>query len=720
MATAAAPAPPPPGGARRRARPLPSAAPPRRDQGRIPGASYLPSSIARLAAVAAGDRPADLIVRDCSLVSVYTGEVLRGTDVAVSGDRIAYVGPDASHARGPRTRLHDARGRHACPGLADPHVHLDQFVLPSEFAARAALRGTTSMFSDPIDIVRVAGQEGLAEFARLCGSLPVRIFQAVPGGLPVEPRFGHGPALSPEEEAAAAARPDVACMGEVFSWTKITARNAAAMRSVASMLGSGCPVNGHTAGASGAKLNAYAAAGIHSCHEPIDGGQAAERLRLGMWVMAREGSIRRDLRAILAGLRGSGARLDRLMLCSDGVDPLDLERHGHMDRCVREAAAAGVPPAEAIAMASRNCFDHYGMSRDLGGVAPGRLADIVVLDDLESFRVSDVFVGGAQTVASGRLAASRPGARRQPPRRRPRAWTRRTVMLRRLSPADFAVRPRGRGGAAERRARVEANTIDLATEIVTRRGAADLEARDGNVRAASGDDIWKAAAFDRVRGSGRSAVAFLRGFGADGIGAFASTWSFHENDLVVIGRDEADMAAAANAVIATRGGMAVVSPSSGGRGRGSGGIVTASAAGRPAAPGLSASPTPPPPPLPSRPGRGSSGGSSGGSGRRPRSPMAARPRPSGGGADGPGRRRLLASMPLEFAGIASTAPFDEAAGQFRAVNEAIADAGCPLARPHLVPLFLPFLALPSVRLLHAGMVDVRSRTLIPALAGRRN
>ncbi len=656
-----------------------------RDPGRIPGASYLPSSISRLAAVAAGDRPADLIVRDCSLVSVYTGEVLRGTDVAVSGDRIAYVGPDASHARGPSTRLYDARGRHACPGLADPHVHLDQFVLPSEFAARAALRGTTSMFSDPIDIVRVAGYEGLAEFARLCGSLPVRIFQAVPGGLPVEPRFGHGPALSPEEEAAAAARPDVACMGEVFSWTKITARNAPAMRSVASMLGLGCPVNGHTAGASGAKLSAYAAAGIHSCHEPIDGGQAAERLRLGMWVMAREGSIRRDLRGILAGLLAAGARLDRLMLCSDGVDPVDLETHGHMDRCVREAAAAGVPPAEAIAMASRNCFDHYGMSRDLGGIAPGRLADIVVLGDLETFRVSDVFVGGKQTVESGRLAAP-PGRRPRPPRRRPRAWTRRTVMLRRLSPADFAVRPRG-GASAERRVRVEANTIDLATEIVTRRGAAELEARDGNVRAASGDDIWKAAAFDRVRGSGRSAVAFLRGFGADGIGAFASTWSFHENDLVVIGRDEADMAAAANAVIATRGGMAVVSPSSSG---GRGGGRAASAARRPAAASSLSRAPPPPPPAPGR----------------------------GRGGDGDGGRRLLASMPLEFAGIASTAPFDEAAAQFRAVNEAIADAGCPLARPHLVPLFLPFLALPSVRLLHAGMVDVRSRTLIPALAGR--
>ena len=673
MAPAAAPRPPRP------PRPDPPASRRRHDPGRIAGASYLPTSMHRLAAVASGDRPADLVIRNCSLVSVYTGEVIEGTDVAVSGDRIAYVGPGAPRARGgarrgsggtTTTRVHDARGRHVCPGLADPHIHLDQFVLPSEFAARAVLRGTTSMFSDPVDITRVAGYEGLAEFARLCaGPVPARIFQAVPGGLPVEPRFGHGPALSPAEEAAAAARPDVACMGEVFSWTKITRRNAAAMRSVASMLGMGCPVNGHTAGASGAKLCAYAAAGIHSCHEPTSAGQAAERLRLGMWVMAREGSIRRDLRAILEGLRGSGASLDRLMFCSDGVDPADLSRYGHMDHCVREAVAAGIDPARAIAMSSRSCFDYYGMSRDLGGVAPGRLADMVVLDDLERFAVADVFVGGRQVVGSGRLLAPGGGMRaRQPSRRRPRAWTRRTVMLRRLVPDDFAVRARGPRSARPRR--VAVNTIDLATEIITRRGTAELEARDGSVRASPDADVWKAAAFDRVRGSGRGAVAFLRGFGAPGIGAFASTWSFHENDLVVIGRDDVSMAAAANAA-------AFPSSAVAGAGAGAaGGMAVVSAD----APGPSASP------------------------------------PAGSAAARRCQRRILALMPLGFAGIASAAPFDEAAAQLETVNLAISDAGCPLARPHLVPLFLPFLALPAVRLLHAGMVDVRSRTLLPALA----
>ena len=394
--------------------------------------------------------------------------------------------------------------------------------------------------------------------------------------------------------------------------------------------------------------------------------------------MAREGSIRRDLRGIVEGLRGSGASLDRLVFCSDGVDPADLTRHGHMDHCVREAVAAGIEPARAIAMSSRACFDYYGMSRDLGGVAPGRLADMVVLDDLEKFAVSDVFVGGRQVVGSGRLLAAGGGAGAgsgrgrgaRPPAggraRRPRAWTRRTVMLRRLVPGDFAVRPRGPRSARPRR--VAVNTIDLATEIITRRGTAELEARDGSVRASPDADVWKAAAFDRVRGSGRGTVAFLRGFGAPGIGAFASTWSFHENDLVVIGQDDDSMAAAANAAASPR------------RGAGAGGMAVVSAG----APG------------PSEPSRASAAGPTTGSGS--------------------GRRSILALMPLGFAGIASTAPFDEAAGQLEAVNSAIADAGCPLARPHLVPLFLPFLALPAVRLLHAGMVDIRSRTLLPALA----
>lgn len=578
-------------------------------------------SIEHLNAVAMGESDADMILTDCSLVSVYTNEIIPHTQIAVAGGRIAYVGPDARHTAGEKTRMIDLRGRYVAPGFADPHTHIDQFVMPSELVARSLLCGTTSLFSDPIDVVAVAGHRGFCEFVRHTRDLPARIFHVVPGGIPVDTRFSHGAVMSPSEQSSAIRRGDALGLGEVFSWTKVTARDPATMSSIARMLESDCVINGHTAGASGAKLNAYVSSGILSCHEPINTGQVLERMRLGMWVMMREGSIRRDLKDMIPELLSSGARLDRLMFCSDGLDPADIEDFGHIDHCVREAVRLGIDPIDAITMASRNCFDYYNMARDLGGIAPGRLADMLVLDDLESFRPRDVFVGGERVVQDGRLTAeivakAAPG------------WITGTVRLGRLSPEDFAV-PSESGSAT-------ANTIVLLTEIVTKLGSADLVVRDGNVAPSRDADVWKVAAFDRTFGTGRRAVGFLENFGAE-IGAFASTWSFHENDLIVIGSDESDMAAAANA-LAPGGGMTAV-------------------------------------------------------------------------RDG----ETLAHMPLQFGGIISTDPFGTVSSNFASVTDSIVDAGCRFKRPHLVPLFLPFLALPSVRILHSGIIDVKRRAVMPAL-----
>jgi len=490
--------------------------------------------------VAMGQADADLVVRGASVVSVYTGEILEDTDVAVAGDTIAYVGPDASHASGRRTRTLEARGRYLYPGLADPHTHIDQFVLPSEAVGRSLLRGVTSIFSDPIDAVAVAGARGFAEFRRLCSGLPARVFNAVPGGLPVDPEFGHGKTLSPARARAAVREPDVPCLGEVFSWTRVTSRDPAAMDLISAVLGEGRPVNGHTAGASGKKLNAYVGSGIISCHEPVDFGQAAERLRLGMWVMVREGSIRRDLGAIMSEVVSRGLRTDRIMFCSDGLDPRELESTGHIDHCLREAVRLGVPPAEAVAMGSRNCFDYYGMGARLGGIAPGRLADMALSDDLERFRPSDVFVGGRHVVSSGRLAV--------PVRRRaPGPALRGTVRAGRISERDFAVPATGD--------EAEANVIRLSTPIVTSLERRAVPVTGGSASADPSGGVCKAAAFDRSGRTRARAVGFVSGMGLES-GALASTWNFHENDLLVVGADEADMAAAANAV--SGGGMAAV------------------------------------------------------------------------------------------------------------------------------------------------------------------
>src|SRR3972149_2475868 len=187
-----------------------------------------------------GEKKADLILKNCSLVNVYSHEILPQTQIAIVNERIAYVGLDASHTLGSKTIVMDLQGKYVTPGFADPHIHIDQFVLPSELAKKSLLCGVTSLFSDPIDIVSVCGYRGFREFVKLTQNLPIRFFHLVPGGLPVDRKFSHGK-----------------------------------------------------------KLNAYVSSGILSCHEPVNFEQVLERLRLGMWIMIREGSIRRDLKEIL-------------------------------------------------------------------------------------------------------------------------------------------------------------------------------------------------------------------------------------------------------------------------------------------------------------------------------------------------------------------------------------------------------------------------------------
>ena len=193
-------------------------------------ATKLAGAISSLNAVAMGDAAADLVLTDCAVVSVYTREVIEGSQVAISGDRIAYVGPDASHTVGPKTARMDMAGRYVTPGFADPHVHIDQFVLPGEMAKKSLLCGVTTLFSDPIDIVSVAGNAGFREFLKACSDLPIRIFNVVPGGLPVDPKFSHGRSLTADQAKSAVRNPNVLGLGEVFSWIKVTTRDPKTMR----------------------------------------------------------------------------------------------------------------------------------------------------------------------------------------------------------------------------------------------------------------------------------------------------------------------------------------------------------------------------------------------------------------------------------------------------------------------------------------------------------
>ena len=582
----------------------------------------LSSSIQTLNAVAVGDKAADLVLENCSLVNVYTGEILPETQVAISKDRIAYVGEDASHTKGKKTVVINLEKKFITPGFADSHIHIDQFFSPAEFVKKSLLCGVTSLFADSVDIVSTCGFSGFKEFIKMTSGLPARFFHVVPGGTPVDRKFSHVKSLSPTEEKSALRMPGVLGLGEVFSWTKVTKRDSKTMKTLSTMLENNCVINGHTAGMSGKKLNAYVSSGILSCHEPINFEQVIERLRLGMWIMIREGSIRRDIKDIIPLVLANKTNKDRLMFCSDGLDPIDITKFGHIDHCIREAVKLGLNLTDAISMASKNCFDYYNMGMDLGGIAPGKLADILVFDDLMKLKPKKIFVGGMLVLSNGTIVSK---IKKHPVPK----WMTKTVKLNKFTEDNFSIKSHSD--------LVDVNVIDMKTEIITKKAHETLSVKDENVIPSYDKDVWKVAAFDRTFGSTKHAVGFLKNFGPR-IGAFASTWSFHENNMIVIGSNEKDMAIAANSLLRTQGGMVVVY-----------------------------------------------------------------------------KGKILSSMPLQMAGIMSTDSFEKTSKNFSDINNMLLDSGCKFKKPHLIPLFLPFLALPEIRILHQGIIDVKSRSFLKTI-----
>ena len=584
--------------------------------------SKFSSIFSEINSVAIGDNSADLILENCSLINVYTNEIQEKIQISIKNDRIAFVGEDATHTRGSKTKIFDVKGKHVCPSFVDPHIHIDHFLTPAEFIKKSLLCGVTSLFPDSIDIVSVCGYRGFKEFLRQTQNLPMRFFHTIPGGLPVDRKFSHGRTLSIQEEKKAVDSKSAIGLGEVFSWTKVTKRDTKTIKSLKQMHENHCIINGHTAGASGKKLNSYIASGIFSCHEPINFDQVLERLRLGMWIMVREGSIRRDLKEIIPLVLSHGTYKNRLMFCSDGLDPSDISNIGHIDHCVRKSIKLGMNPIDAISMASKNCFDYYKMGNEFGGIGPGKIADILILDDYKKIKINKVILGGKIVVSNGKILQKITSPKLP-------NWIKQTVKLPKLESKTFHVNSKN---SIE-----NVNLISMKTEIVTKKSSNQLDVKNSNVLASYDKDIWKVAALDRTFGSKKQTVGFLENFGAD-IGAFASTWSFHENDMIVIGSNEKDMADAANKLIKSQGGIIVVKD-----------------------------------------------------------------------------RKTLASLPFQLGGIISTDSIDKVTKNFTKINDVLSDSGCKFQKPHLIPLFLPFLALPDIRILYSGIVDVKSREYIPTI-----
>ena len=364
-----------------------------------------PSARRALTAVARGQAHADLYVRGATLLNVYTGE-LYPANVAVRGERIAYVGLRDDMV-GPRTRVLEVPGRVLVPGYIDPHVHPAHLLTPSAFARHILPLGTTTVFADTLQIWELGGLKAFRVVADALARSPLKFYWMI---------RVHAQSRTTDERrrfalrdlARALAHPWVVAAGEVTRWPDVHDGAAYLLERLALAQRRGQRVEGHTAGATAERLPALAAGGLTSDHEPITAREVLDRARQGIAVMLRESSLRPDLRGLLDALKEAPGLASRAMLTADGSMPAFIRDHGFVDHLIRVALERGVPPVDAYRMATLNAATYFGREHEVGGIAPGRYADLCVLEDLSEPRPETVVARGTVAAAGGRLTARIP------------------------------------------------------------------------------------------------------------------------------------------------------------------------------------------------------------------------------------------------------------------------------------------------------------------------
>ncbi len=493
----------------------------------------------KLINVCLGNDKADLAIVNARLLNVYTGEILDRYSLCTKDKWIAYVGQDPQDAIGKKTHVIDAGGKTVIPGFIDGHAHLAWLYQPDEFLKYALTGGTTAIITETLEAFPISGYEGVVDFLSSLKNQPIKIFATAPAMVSISPATR---GISTKLLKQLMAKEEIVGLGESY-WQGVLQEPDLMMPLFEETLLSGKTLEGHSAGANGKKLIAYVATGISSCHEPIKAQEVLERLRLGLHVMIREGSIRRDLKEI-SKIRNSGADLRRLTLVTDGISPNDLMEKGYMEFVVQKAIDCGFDPISAIQMATLNIAEHFSLDALIGGIAPGRYADLIVLPDLRTITPEYVISNGQIIAQDGKLLVS-------PRRHSFSKSSRNSVHLpNHLKASDFSVKIKRKSG------RVEVRIIDLITDLVTRELIRPLPIAGGKINADLTGDILKVAAIDRVHQPGKMFVGFIRGFGLKS-GAIASSGAWDTSDIVVVGTNEADMALAVNHIHSLQGGAVV-------------------------------------------------------------------------------------------------------------------------------------------------------------------
>ncbi|MFP4429229.1 MAG: adenine deaminase C-terminal domain-containing protein [Desulfovermiculus sp.] len=489
--------------------------------------------------VALGKRQAHLAVTRANVANVYTGEMLENQSICIWDQWVAYVGQNPGPAIGADTEIIDAAEKPVIPGLIDAHTHMSERYTADTFLEHVIPGGTTAIVTETVEPYAVSGYDGVVDFMDSLAGQPIHFFGTAPPSASISPNF---PPIAVDEVQKLLSRTDIIGLGESF-WQALLNDPDRMLPVFEAVLSNGKSLEGHSAGAADNKLNAYVTAGITSCHEPIQAQEALDRLRLGLYVMIREGSIRRDLREI-AALARTEVDTRRLILVTDGISPKDLLEKGYMEYVVQKAIDSGFSFMQGVQMATLNPATHFNLDHMIGGIAPGRYADLSILPDTKTIQ-PDLVIGKGRIIARNGRCLAVPRVHKFQPRSLDSV-----DLPAPLTATDFQI-PINDG-----RDEVTIRAINMVTDLVSSEAQITLPVINENIMADPSQDLCKIAAINRTNNPGQMSVGLIRGFGMKS-GAFASSTAWDIADIIAIGAIDADLALSVNRIADLKGGVVV-------------------------------------------------------------------------------------------------------------------------------------------------------------------
>ena len=491
----------------------------------------------RLLNVAQGSAPADAVIRNGKLVNVFTDRIEDNVAVSIKDGRIVSVEEDNGKAAFAGTTEIDAGGAYLCPGFIDAHTHLDSMFPFHEFVPFSLRGGTTTIITECAMAAGACGMKGVEAFVESTKGYPMRCYFVAPPMTPPFPRLERSAPFSLKEFSTLVKREDFLGIGEAY-WTRAVEGDDRIISQAALAQSLNKCLDGHSSGARGQRLIEYALTGITSCHESVSLAEAMEKLRLGMYVMIREGFVRKELPE-LSKLKDMKVDTRRIMMVSDVFDAPMLWNEGYLDSVVKKAIEYGFSAIDAIKMVTINPADYHHL-RYLGAIAPLRYADILFLRSLEEVTIEKVMVNGEIVVAGRKfLKDTRPFVY-------PEEVTR-TITVNKLEEKDFRIK--ARPGASRMR------VLHVANPTITKELIVEASVKDGYVEKNLENDVVPIAVINRRKGKGMG-KGFIKGTGIKE-GAVATTLIWDTCNILVIGSSEAEMRDAANRLIEIQGGTVI-------------------------------------------------------------------------------------------------------------------------------------------------------------------